>query len=215
MVDMNTRPSLRVYGGVAGDERQAQRRQQLIEAGLDLLGSPNGDALTVRGVCRHAGLAARYFYEHFVDRDAVTVAVYDQVVDQIATAALTAVTAAPPEARAKTRAGVDTIARTVGDDPRKGRLLFSPTLTTSVLAHRRVQSARLFADLLSRQTQAFYGLEQSTALEQSSQFLVGGLAQTLTAWLDGTIPITRRDLVEHCVDMSLAIAEPAGPGPSH
>ncbi len=76
----------RVYGGQERDQRTSERRGQLIEAGLDLLGSAEGDhALTVRGVCKQAGLATRYFYESFTDRDALTVAVYDHVVDRIAT----------------------------------------------------------------------------------------------------------------------------------
>jgi hypothetical protein len=49
--------SARPYGGVGPADRLATRRASLLEAGLDLLG---GDAeLTVRGVCRQAGLAAR------------------------------------------------------------------------------------------------------------------------------------------------------------
>ena len=44
--------SLRVYGGVDGDHRQAERRARFLEAGLDLLGAPDADAtLSVRGVC--------------------------------------------------------------------------------------------------------------------------------------------------------------------
>src|SRR5690606_32088998 len=33
----------RLYGGRAGEERQADRRAQLIEAGLDLLGAADGE----------------------------------------------------------------------------------------------------------------------------------------------------------------------------
>jgi AcrR family transcriptional regulator len=96
MVGMDAMP-LRTYGGVAGGERQAGRRAQLIEAGLRLLGAAGGPRdLTVRGVCREAGLAARYFYENFADRDALALAVYDDVVQDIAATTLDAVQSAPP-----------------------------------------------------------------------------------------------------------------------
>src|SRR3546814_6343082 len=49
MVFMNDQP--RSYGGVDGALRVAQRREALIEAGLELMGSAEPE-LTVRGVCR-------------------------------------------------------------------------------------------------------------------------------------------------------------------
>ena len=39
-------------------------------AGLDLLGGESDpDDLTVRAICRRAGLTVRYFYESFADKD--------------------------------------------------------------------------------------------------------------------------------------------------
>lgn len=204
--------SLRVYGGVEGDHRKAERRAQLIEAGLDLLGAAGGDSpLTVRGVCKRAGLAARYFYENFTDRDALALAVYDHVIEGLATTTLEAVTAAPPEARAMTRAALENIVHTVADDPRRGRLLFSATLTSPVIADRRLGSTRLFVGLLGGQARDFYGLDESANLDLTAQFLVGGLAQTLTAWLDGTLEIDKHDLVDHCTELFLATADRTTP----
>ena len=61
--------TLRAYGGEGGDTRVARRRSALIDAGLDLLGADDVGAVTVRGVCRQAGLTARYFYESFESVD--------------------------------------------------------------------------------------------------------------------------------------------------
>lgn len=57
------------WSGVPLEDRQALRRNDLITAGVTLLGSESGSALTVRAVCRAAGLTERYFYESFSDRD--------------------------------------------------------------------------------------------------------------------------------------------------
>lgn len=206
-------PALRVYGGVEGDHRRSERRAQLVESGLDLLGGDGDDqSLTVRGVCKHAGLTARYFYENFTDREALAVAVYDHVIEGIITTTLEAVGAAPADARAMIRAGLENIVSTVADDPRKGRLLFSAALTSKLLAHRRLRSSRLFASLLGGQAKDFYGLDETTDLEPTTQFLVGGLAQTLTAWLDGMLGVGQDKLVDHCTGLFLVVAEPTKPG---
>ncbi|HSS25484.1 MAG TPA: TetR/AcrR family transcriptional regulator, partial [Mycobacterium sp.] len=65
MVLMTEPSSVRPYRGVEAAARLAARRNRLLAAGLDLLGAEQEDipALTVRGVCRQAGLATRYFYE--------------------------------------------------------------------------------------------------------------------------------------------------------
>ncbi|NKQ53584.1 TetR/AcrR family transcriptional regulator [Amycolatopsis sp. K13G38] len=194
--------SLRTYGGVAGEDRQAGRRAQLLEAGLRLLGAPEGPhELTVRGVCREAGLAARYFYENFADRDALARAVYDRVIEEIAATTLAAVQAAPPDARAKTQAGLANLVRHIAEDPRRGRLLFSPALAATVLAGKRAESTRWFVQLLGLQAREFYGIETSARLELISEVLVGGLAQALTSWLNGTLDMDEPGLVDMCTDI--------------
>src|ERR1700744_499496 len=61
--------SARPYGGVGAADRLATRRTRLLKAGLDLLGGDDAAELTVRGVCRLAGVAGRYFYESFTEKN--------------------------------------------------------------------------------------------------------------------------------------------------
>src|SRR5882672_2532007 len=188
----------RRYGGVQGDERRARRRARLIETGLDLLSEEQGEAnLTVRSVCARSGLAARYFYESFPDREALALAVYDHVVAEIASTTAAAVAIGPVDARARTRAGLDNIVRLIVDDPRRGRLLFSTAFLSPSLARRRLEAAELFPRLLGGHTRAFYGIPGSAVLDLAAQFAVGGLAQALTAWLNG-LEIDQERLVDHC-----------------
>ncbi|QHE70977.1 putative transcriptional regulator [Rhodococcus sp. WAY2] len=197
----------RMYGGQEGDARRAERRAQLIEAGLDLLGGDDGDhTLSVRGVCKRAGLATRYFYESFTDRDALIVAVYDSVVQRIATSTLEAVSTAGPGEREIVEAGVRNIVRAVAEDPRHGRLMFSVAQSSEVLAQRRLDSSRLFAGLVTKQTVGFYEVAESPRLDLAAHFMVGGLAQTLTAWLNGTVTLPEEDLVNTCTDLLLSMA---------
>jgi AcrR family transcriptional regulator len=181
---------LRTYAGVEGDRRRTDRRTQLLAAGLELLGAPGGE-LTVRGACRVAGVATRYFYESFADRDALAAAVFDQVVDEIArtTAAVVDSTARPGPDRV--RAGVATIVGIVADDPRKGRVLFHPEL-----AARRSGSAHLFVRLFTER--------QPGPDDVVGAFVVGGLSQVVGSWLAGEVRAPRADLVDRCTALLLA-----------
>src|SRR5271156_4284145 len=71
--------SARPYGGVDAADRLATRRARLLEAGLDLLGGDDAAELTVRGVCRQAGVAARSSYKIFPEKDDLVGALFDGV----------------------------------------------------------------------------------------------------------------------------------------
>jgi AcrR family transcriptional regulator len=193
---------LRTYGGVSGDHRRSERRAQLIEAGLELLGRTGPDsALTVRGVCKRSGLASRYFYESFADRDALAIAVLDSVVDEIAATTLASIKSAEPDGETRVRIGLATVVRVIAKDPRKGRLLFSPSPGVAVLLARRAAATRRFAHLLAGQLEQFYGVARGAHLALLTEFLVGGLGQVLTAWLDGGLRLSEQRLVDYCADL--------------
>jgi AcrR family transcriptional regulator len=195
--------SSRVYGGVDASTRAAQRRSTLIEAGLDLLGTTEPD-ISVRGVCRIAGVTSRYFYESFADKDALMEAVYDHVVEGIATAILTGLSTAGPTAPERVHTAVQTVVRLIAEDPRRGRLLFSATPGNNVLAAKREQSTAMFTALLSAQASEFYETEPDDRLNITAQFVVGGFAQVLTVWLSGGLALSEEDVTAYCSDLLLA-----------
>jgi AcrR family transcriptional regulator len=128
----------RPYGGIDAADRLASRRAKLLEAGLDLLGAdvPQAVELTVRGICRQAGLTARYFYESFADKDEFVSAVFDTVITDLAAKTQAVVQSAPPDQQ--TRAGIANIVRTIAGDARIGRLLFGVHLSNAVVVRKRV-----------------------------------------------------------------------------
>src|SRR3954454_7049906 len=98
----------RPYRGVPARDRTAARRDQLLSAGLELLGSEGYSGTTVRGVCREAGLTPRYFYESFEDLEALLLAVFDELISETTRGVLEAVEAAPRDAHEKSRAAIGT-----------------------------------------------------------------------------------------------------------
>lgn len=203
--------SPRTYGGVDGSARVEMRRRTLVDAGLDLLGTTEPD-VSVRGVCRLAGVASRYFYESFADKNELMEAVYDKVIGDITAATLAAVAAAPNDERGRVHAAVQAIVRLVAEDPRRGRLLFSATLNNDVLAAKRAESTKMFAGLLAAQASEFYGTDTDEQLILTTHFAVGGFAQVLTAWLGGELELEEGAVVTCCTDLLVAAAPPTVSG---
>lgn len=199
-----------MYRGVPAAERQAARREQLLDAAYDLLGSDGWQATTVRAVCRHAGLTARYFYESFPDLDSLLVAVFDDVVSDLVDVVLQAVRAAPEEAHAKARAAIGGFVRHVTRDPRRGRIVFSEALGSEPLARRRSETLHLFAEMIAEQGRAFYGLRGNERLADTTAYmLAGGLAELLLAWRDGTLNTTLEQLIDDYTELFVATGEAA------
>src|SRR6201997_2544629 len=198
----------RPYRGVKAADRQAQRRGRLLDAGLTILGSDSGpDALTVRGVCRQAGLSARYFYESFADRDDFVGAVYDWVIADLAATTQAAVTAAPP--REQARAGMANVVRSIAGDVRVGRLLFSAELADPVVVRKRDESATLLAMLLVQHVGQTFRLPEDDRVRATSHFTVGGVGQAITAWLAGQMAMTSDELIELLASLLDHLADPA------
>ena len=203
-----TTTGARPYRGVEAADRLATRRAKLLGAGLDLLGADPQDAaeLTVRGICRRAGLAARYFYESFADKDEFVAAVFDWVIADLAATTQAAVAAAPPEEQ--TRAGMANVVRTIGGDPRVGRLLFSVQLANAVLVRKRVESNTLFAMLSRRHAENALRVPENDRIKAAAHFVVGGVGQTISAWLAGAVRLDPDQLIDQLGSLLDELADP-------
>lgn len=201
----------RAYGGVPAEQRQAQRRAALLAAGLEIVGTQGHGKLTVAGLCSRAGLNERYFYESFTNPADVLVAVFDEVIGELTAAIVTAVAAAPDDTRAKARAAIAAAVELLTDDARKTRVVFVEPLAAPILNSRRAEVARAFVALIIGQAQEFYGpttvLRIGSWGEFAAAHLLGGLAETMTAWLRGDLAITRDELIERSTELFVLVAE--------
>jgi AcrR family transcriptional regulator len=196
---------------VDADQRRASRRTRLTAAALELLGTQGWQATTVRAICARARLTPRYFYESFANLDELLLALFDELVQEAATEVLGAVAVAEHDARAKARAAIGAFVEFVTVDPRKARVLFVEASGSEPLTLRRFETVRMFAGLVAEQGREFYGLrgQASSLVDTTALMLVGGLAETLLSWLDGSLPVTRAQLVEDCTDLFVLTGEGA------
>jgi AcrR family transcriptional regulator len=198
---------IRPYRGVQASERIDQRRRRLLDAGLDLLGADSPDAdLTVRAVCKRAGLTARYFYESFADKDMFVAAVFDTAVADLATSTQAAVATSPPAEQ--NRAGIANLVRTVSADARIGRVLFDVRLSDPVILRKRADLGGVFAVLAGQHAESALHRDQNSRTRAAINFMVGGVGQTLSAWLSGEIDLDQDQLIDQITAIVDELAQP-------
>lgn len=188
----------RPYRGVSARDRKAQRREQLLDAGLDLLGTQGCARTTMTAVCATAKLTERYFYESFRNRDDLLVAVMDRIADQLRDIVLDALERATGDPAERGRAAIAAFVEVIDGDPRIGRAALVESASTEVLRRRRHQLLRTFAELVVTQARELYGADAlpSPRDEINALLFIGGLAELIVAWLNGEIDATGEDIVD-------------------
>jgi AcrR family transcriptional regulator len=182
------------WSGVPLQDRQSLRRDELVAAGVEVLGGQDGGALTVRGVCRAAGLTERYFYESFGDRDDFVRAVYDHV----CSTAMTALTSSTTP-----RDAVERFVALMVDDPVRGRVLLIAPEREPVLTKSGAEWMPSFIELLQHKLTR---ITDPAVQAMVATGLVGALTALFTAYLNGRLEATREQFIDYCVDMLLSRA---------
>lgn len=192
------------------EERQRERRRLLVEAAYRLLSEDGVAATTVRAVCAEARLNPRYFYESFEELDELLVAVYDDVVVQLATEIADRVRAAGPTLEDSIRCSVAGTVEFIEADRRRGRILYTEALGNEALNRRRMQTGFELVELIQRdraRRDAQFGATEVGRL--SAAMLVGGFSEMLAAWLDDRISLDADALIEAATELFGAITERA------
>jgi AcrR family transcriptional regulator len=198
-----------IYKGVTAEARAAERRTRLLAATLEVWADP-GRRTTMTAICAEAGLTERYFYESFTNLDEALRAVLDGVADEIETTTLAAADAAGNDPEARTRATMDGFVRLIADDPRKARVAIVEAGAMPTLRHRRTELLRHFAHLTAESAKEWLELpdRSETERELAGLLFIGGMAELITAWLDGAVRAEPADLVEAAVHSFLGAYAP-------
>jgi AcrR family transcriptional regulator len=207
----------RTYAGRSDAERRSDRRDRLLDAGLEVMGTVGVGATTVRAVIETSGLAPRYFYESFAGIDELLVAVFDRVTAEAEELALAAVARAGRSARGRVHAVLSAMVDLALGDPRKGRVVLVEALGSPVLGARRLDEVSRFAGLLAGYSgNAWRGREDGDrAARVTAQFAIGGFAETLALVLRGQLDIDRAELVDDLTELFLGLGKSVRRRPAH
>lgn len=204
----------RRYGGVDKDERQRQRRQRLIEAGLAVFGEVGFHAATVRSVCKHAELTSRYFYESFDSMEALFEGVYVEVSAGLMRRTMATLAATPMQPDLLAEGCLRTFLAYIQEDPHRARVALIDSLTVGAGVNRISQEsnkdfARLiagFIDMLYPTLQAQTGLQPVFI----ANGLVGANIRMATIWVEEKCATPLEDVLRNMLafyQASIAFAD--------
>ncbi|MFW6866761.1 TetR/AcrR family transcriptional regulator [Nocardioides sp. CPCC 206347] len=183
-----------IYKGVSAAERADARRGRLLDATLSVWADP-GTRTTMTAVCGEAGLSERYFYESFTGLDEAQRAVLEAVATEIETTALAAADMAGDDPTQRIRAAVAAFIDLLVADPRKGRVAIIEAGAMPALRSRRTELLRHFAHLAAEQAHDLHRPLRHED-ELAGLLFIGGMAELVTAWLDGAVTASPEELVE-------------------
>ncbi len=189
----------RRYRGLTAAQRRAQRREQLLEVGLDLFGTQGYAKTPIRAVCAAAAMNSRHFYESFTSREDLLYHVYERVVHEIVLAAAEE-TGKVDTLEGKARAGLRAGWTIVTDDPRKARVVAVEVVGVSDRLDRLRRDIRhTLADLTANNALSITGGGMKYRLDPvlTARTLIGGVVEILIDWINGDVDASVDEIVEH------------------
>lgn len=199
----------RRYGGIDKDERQRQRRQRLIEAGLAVFGQKGFHATTVRNVCHHAELTSRYFYESFESMEALFEGVYTHVNAELMRRTLAALQSAPMVPEKLAEDALRAFLTFIQEDPPRARVVLIDALTVGAGASRiSNESNKDFARLIASFIEMLYPtLAKDTGINPVliANGLVGANVRIATVWVEEKCATPLEDVLRNLFSFFLAI----------
>lgn len=183
-------PTSRLWRGTSRSERDAERRERLLEAGLELYGTIGFRKTSVQALCQESKVSSRSFYELFAAQETLLEHLYDALNDEITTQLLGW---SPPARATLLEAAVHIVSAALMpmlDDERKARVLEIESVGINAgFEMRRRETMRNLAssvDAAFGQLRLVFELPGASGSGQSgsgtdltSLVLVGGITEAL------------------------------------
>ena len=194
---------VRSYRGVDAETRRNQRREQLLEACLDVVANSGIAATSVEAICSSAGLSKRYFYESFQDRDAILVSALDRVFSPLP-GRLAEELVECETMRERVELTATLLVRSFTTDPRAANLYISASASPA-LEERRRQVVDEFTPVL---VQAVLGADpDDTRARSAAIMMVAGTSELLDRWLRNDLDFTEEGFIRTITEIGEGLAD--------
>ena len=175
----------RRYGGRTAEQRRADRRERLLDAGLELFATTGYASTTIEGLCAAASLNARYFYEQFRNREELLAAVYRRHVASVM-AEVEAAIAGTADPAVRLEAGLRAFVEATLADERGARVNYLEMVGVSpALEELRRNVDREYAELITREAARLprIGTRPRERRREIAVALVGAVDGLILDWL--------------------------------
>jgi AcrR family transcriptional regulator len=192
--------SQRRYRGRSAEQRRAERRERILDAGLELFAGHGYPATSIEAICAAAGVSTRNFYEEFSGREELLVTLHDLVNRRAMEAVTHALDAADPgDAVARATTSARAFVNAMTPDPRWSRIAYVEVvgISPSVEKHRRGWMER-WAQLVA--TEAGRLVERGVAPRRDFSLTAVGLVGAINALLADWLARERRSGLDAVVD---------------
>ncbi len=201
---MTKAPPPRRYGGKTLQERRAERRERLLDAGLELFGTRGFAQTTIEQICSAARLNPRYFYEQFPTREALLAEVYTRHVAAVAREVVAAVQSASPDPLERLGAGLRAFLDGSLADERAARINYFEVVGVSPeLERRRRRALGEYADLIAAQMETLASAAPIPVHDRrlAAIAVVGATDGLVIDWLAGARGHDREEILTALLDV--------------
>jgi len=204
----------RAYGGRSAADRRAERRERLMNAGLELFGTDGYAAASIEKLCAHAGVSTRNFYEEFESKDQVLLVLHD-LINSLALRRVSAALDDLGDADVATRIStlLDAFVETVTADPRMARLNYVEAVGVNAdLEQQHLRWVVHWAEFIESEARraAQAGVAPDRDYRLTAIALVGAVTGLLREWQAHDPPLHVDDIAAEIRGLMLAgITRPA------
>ncbi|MET9229235.1 TetR/AcrR family transcriptional regulator [Lentzea sp. NPDC003310] len=198
----------RAYGGISPEQRRAERRARLLQAGLELFTSTGFAATKISGLCTEAGVSTRNFYEEFSSKEDLLRDLHD-LINATAFARVRAALDELGTADVATRVTtlLDVFVGSVTADPRAPRLNYVEAVGVSAeIEQQHVRWVNTWAEFIEAEAlrAAAAGVAPQRSYRLTAIALVGAVTGLLREWQAHQPPLSVDEIAAEIRELMLA-----------
>ncbi|MFE1317473.1 TetR/AcrR family transcriptional regulator [Kitasatospora phosalacinea] len=172
--------------GLDAQERRARRRDDLLDAALELFSAQGYQDTSIEQICKHAFVGTKSFYEVFTGKEAAYLALLDRIAADATgrlSTVLDAVSVGGADAREAARVLVRGFADAFVEDVRVARVAFGEGRAVTPLAEAQRRANRRAAASFVETVWHRLGAAPGPHLHVVALGLIGGLFEIIADWL--------------------------------
>lgn len=195
-------PAKRIYAKKSATDRAQERHERLLEAGLQLFATQGYAQTTIEALCSEAKVTTRHFYQSFQGREALLLAVYNQMVEELQIGLLSAIQAEHQNMQEKIQQVIQALVTHYLTDTRRAQIGVLEVVGASATVEQR---RREVIHSIVNYVQVFLNtvMQEKKIPERNYYWLavamVGGINEMMAEWLMNR-SISLEELVQEIIN---------------